>query len=56
MRHIVEARDLILEYDKSFRVINKANFSINVNDFVFIALKSFSNKRFSVFTKLNNVR
>ena len=44
MRHIVEARDLILEYDKSFRVINKANFSINVNDFVFITGKSGSGK------------
>ena len=44
MRHIVEARDLILEYDKSFRVINKANFNINVNDFVFITGKSGSGK------------
>lgn len=44
MRHIVEARDLILEYNKSFRVINKANFSINVNDFVFITGKSGSGK------------
>lgn len=44
MRHIVEAKDLILEYDKSFRVINKANFSINVNDFVFITGKSGSGK------------
>lgn len=44
MRHIVEARDLILEYDKSFRVINKANFSINANDFVFITGKSGSGK------------
>lgn len=44
MRHIVEARDLVLEYDKSFRVINKANFSINVNDFVFITGKSGSGK------------
>lgn len=44
MRHIVEAKDLILEYDKSFKVINKANFNINVNDFVFITGQSGSGK------------
>ena len=36
MRHIVEARDLVLEYDRSFRVINGASFNINVNDFVIV--------------------
>ena len=44
MRHIVEARDLVLEYDSSFRVINGASFNINVNDFVFITGKSGSGK------------
>ncbi|MBQ3166797.1 ATP-binding cassette domain-containing protein [Campylobacter sp.] len=44
MRHIVEARDLVLEYDKSFKVINSASFNINVNDFVFITGKSGSGK------------
>lgn len=44
MRHIVEARDLVLEYDKSFKVINGASFNINVNDFVFITGKSGSGK------------
>ena len=44
MRHIVEARDLVLEYDRSFRVINGASFNINVNDFVFITGKSGSGK------------
>ena len=44
MRHIVEARDLVLEYDRSFKAINGASFNINVNDFVFITGKSGSGK------------
>lgn len=44
MRHIVEARDLVLEYDKSFKVINGVSFNININDFVFITGKSGSGK------------
>lgn len=44
MRHIVEARDLVLEYDRSFKVINGVSFNINVNDFVFITGKSGSGK------------
>lgn len=44
LQNIVEARNLTICYDRHQNVINSVNFSINVNDFVFITGKSGSGK------------